>query len=74
MTDKYQKMRETGHWLVNYAVGKTVGELARACEDAGFTYRYLHIDTKACMITADVRMDRIGISTSKGIVIAASVG
>lgn len=72
--DKYQRLRETGHWLSEFAIGKTSGELARACEDAGFTWRYVYIDSKPCMITADVRMDRIGIHVSKGIITAASAG
>lgn len=72
--DKYRDLRNRGNKLAHDAVDKQVDVVVEMCERAGFKYRYISIDNKPCMITADVRMDRLGIHVSKGVVIAASIG
>lgn len=75
MTEDYYKLlRQAGQQLCEKLIGKTSDEAQVICDGAGFWFRYLSIDGKGCMITADCRMDRIGCHVSQGKVITASVG
>lgn len=63
-----------GAKLAHDVVGRSAEDAKDLCNAAGFSMRYLHIDHHSCMITADIRMDRISVSVSRGKVIAAAVG
>lgn len=72
--DRYAALRFTGAKLAVDVVGRSIEDATHLCNQHGFTLRFLHIDGRACMITADCRMDRISASASQGKIIAAAVG
>lgn len=72
--DKYQQLRTTGMRLANELIGKTVDEAKAMCQDVGFKIRFLSIDGRPCLITADCRMDRIGCRSVDGVITEAHVG
>ena len=72
--DKYQQLRADGQRLVAEVQGKTTEEAHELCKAAGFAVRYYNVDGRARMITADVRMDRIGFDVCDGLITNASVG
>jgi len=55
-------------------IGMQLNEAVEHVESSGLQCRVVKIDGDGCMITADVRMDRIGLVVWKGSVVGTKNG
>lgn len=72
--DKQEQLHADGERLMRDVLGKSTEDAHKLCGDAGFALRYTKIDGRPCIVTQDVRFDRISAAVSNGHVYAAHVG
>lgn len=72
--DKYRELRELALHTASECVGLTWDEAVGLCQLRELACRVLKVDGQGCMITADCRMDRIGLIINNGIVTETSCG
>lgn len=74
MPDKYRILREKVERVCKELLGKSFTEALEITGKENLYLRMLSADGKGCMITADVRMDRIGIHLKDGKIVSAEGG
>ncbi len=72
--DKYHQLRERVVSVSADVVGMQHNEAIDHVQTAGLQCRTVKINGDGCMITADVRMDRIGLVVWKGFVVGTKNG
>ncbi len=66
--DKYAELREIVAKASVEVIGKPMVEAGRICKEMGLSFRWVTVDGKGLMITADCKSDRIGFIINNGIV------
>src|ERR1044071_5126762 len=73
-TNKYHELHNKVVTVSQQIIGKTTSEACKICEDNGLQYRWVSINGAGCMVTADVKFDRIGFHVENGIVAEVNNG
>lgn len=72
--DKYKELRNKALKVAAEIKGMSPDAAACHCNINGLTCRIVSLDGKACMVTADVRMDRIGFVVEHNKVVGVQLG
>jgi len=74
MSRNFYELQELAKSACEDVEGMRIGAAIQRIESAGLRYRVVRRDGHGCMITADCRMDRIGLYVDSDIVVGAEVG
>lgn len=72
--DRYSATRRLIETVSQEVLGMDQHEARKHIEGEGLRCRAVRIDGAGCMITADVKMDRIGLEVSGGVVVGTRNG
>lgn len=72
--NKYAEMRKKVETLAEQVKGLHASHAEKVIEEAGLRSRWVMFNGRGCMITADCRMDRIGLIVENGIVVDTELG
>lgn len=72
--NQYAEMRKEVQLARTAIIGMHVPHAEKYIESKGLQSRIIQVNGRACMVTADCHMDRIGLIVENGIVVDTEIG
>lgn len=72
--NQYAEMRKKAEDMAEKVKGLHASHAEKVIEEAGLHSRWVRFNGHACVVTRDVRLDRIGLIVENGIVVDTEIG